>query len=288
MTASTSADPTRPTISTIVTGDPPSTRAVADRVRLRSPVLVAAGDIADDGWAKFRTAAVAAGLDPARVVALGDLAYDNGTLADFRTNWQPSWGRFDGILWPVPGNHEYRTANASGYRTYLGITGPTWWSRRAGAWLVIGLDSQRADDATQLRFLRRRLAANDGRPTVIAWHRARYSSGMHGPDASVGALWAVASADRDVRIALWAHDHSYEHLAIPVGGRTSKVHAFVVGTGGAPLRGFTNAASPYTVTRIGDRHGVLRLRLGPARWRWAFVDVDGTRRDRGRREFATP
>jgi 3',5'-cyclic AMP phosphodiesterase CpdA len=259
---------------------------VAERTRRPRIVrLVAAGDIADNGGQQMATAATAASLDPDRVIALGDLAYDSGTIEEFRTRWAPSWGRFDDIALTVPGNHEYYTENAAGYREYFGVTGRTWWAMRAGRWVVIGLDSERPNSRRQLAFVRRVLENQDGRPTVVVWHRPRYSSGGHGDSSSVDRIWRTVSADDDVRIALWGHDHSYEHLAVPIAGRSTKVHAFVVGTGGTALRPFTREPSPHSITRVDDHHGVLVLRLGATRWSWAFVQTDGVRPERGWRDL---
>src|SRR5262245_36837211 len=71
--------------------------------------VIAAGDIArcDNGWDEWtgRTVGGLAGT----VLALGDLAYQHGSAADFRDCYDPSWGRFRDRTWPVPGNHEYET-----------------------------------------------------------------------------------------------------------------------------------------------------------------------------------
>ena len=40
-----------------------------------------------------------------RVLALGDLQYDCGSLGAFNTAYDPTWGRFNGLIEPVPGNH---------------------------------------------------------------------------------------------------------------------------------------------------------------------------------------
>jgi 3',5'-cyclic AMP phosphodiesterase CpdA len=253
--------------------------------RQRIVRLVAAGDIADNGGQQMATAALTESIGPDRVIALGDLAYDSGTIEEFRTRWAPSWGRFDDIALTVPGNHEYYTENAAGYREYFGITGRTWWRQRTTHWLIIGLDSERPTNERQLAFLRRVLDRHDGTPTVVVWHRPRFSSGDHGDSGFVDPLWQIVSVDDDVRVALWGHDHNYEHLSIPIAGRSTKVHAFVVGTGGTPLRPFTRPPSPYTVTRVDTHHGVLVLRLGADRWRWAFVQTDGVRPERGWRDL---
>jgi 3',5'-cyclic AMP phosphodiesterase CpdA len=275
-----------PADATVVVRSSTSAADPAERVRpSRVLRLVAAGDIADNGGQQMATAATAESLDPDRVIALGDLAYDSGTIEEFRTRWAPSWGRFDDIALTVPGNHEYYTQNAAGYREYFGITGRTWWKQRTRHWLVIGLDSERPTNQRQLAFVRRALEQHDGTPTVVVWHRPRFSSGDHGDSGLVDPLWRIVSVDDDVRIALWGHDHNYEHLSIPIPGRSTKVHAFVVGTGGTALRPFTRPPSPYTVTRVDTHHGVLVLRLGADRWRWAFEQTDGVRPERGWRDL---
>lgn len=292
ITTATTATPAM-TATPTVTADTAArgaTRETAQETtaRVRRPQavrFVAAGDIADNGGQQMATAAIAASLDPDGVIGLGDLAYESGTIDEFRTRWAPSWGRFDDIALTVPGNHEYYTENAAGYREYFGITGRTWWATRQGQWIVIGLDSERPNSARQLAFVRRVLDNHDGRPTVVVWHRPRYSSGDHGDSASVDRIWQAVSADDDVRIALWGHDHNYEHLSIPVAGRSTNVHAFVVGTGGTSLRPMTRTPSPYSITRVDDEHGVLVLRLGATRWSWAFVQTDGVRPEVGWRDL---
>lgn len=101
--------------------------------------------------------------------------------------------------------------------------------------------------------------------------------GEHGNDASVDGLWRTAAADRDVRIALWGHDHDYERMAIPFGG-THDPGAGVrdrYGWGGvAPVRRVAEHLHAY---RIAGKYGFLDLRLRSDGWSWRFVTADGTR-----------
>jgi 3',5'-cyclic AMP phosphodiesterase CpdA len=245
--------------------------------------LVAVGDIAREGGGQARTAALIAGLDPTALLLLGDLAYDDGSPSDFASWFTPAYGRFAAISWPVPGNHDYNTADAAGYRSQFGVTGPTWWARRAGAWLVIGLDSERVSSSAQRAFVVAALRANQGRPTVVAWHRPRYSSGMHRDQADVAPLWRLVARDRDVQLVLWGHDHDYERMYVPVRDRRAKA-AFVVGTGGAELRG----VRPYAGRRwsrqlISHAYGVLDLRLRPTSFSWRYLRANGVVRDIGSR-----
>ena len=87
-------------------------------------VLVAAGDIASNNFSQNATAALltqVVAANPATVVAaLGDLAYDNGSAADFADRYEPTWGRHKGRTRPSPGNHDYVTRGASAYFDYFG------------------------------------------------------------------------------------------------------------------------------------------------------------------------
>jgi hypothetical protein len=244
--------------------------------------LVAVGDIASSGGAQSRTAAIVTKRAPQRLVALGDLAYNTGSTSNFANYYNPSYGKFKAITWPLPGNHEYMTSGASGFKKYFGITGTTWWVKRLGPWTVIGLDSEKESSSTQLAFLKSALAANNGRPTIVAWHRPRFSTGQHGNATDMQTLWATAARDRDVKIFLWGHDHDYERMSIPITS-THTVQAFVVGTGGAELRPFAKARTSKTVTRISGTYGVLDLRLRSTGWSWFFVRTNGTVADSGSR-----
>jgi hypothetical protein len=248
--------------------------------------LVAVGDIAREGGAQAQTAALVADLAPQTLLALGDNAYNKGSAAEFAQWYDPAYGRFAATTWPVPGNHEYFTPGAAGYRSYFGVTGPTWWARRAGSWLVLGLDSEKAGSSAQRAFVLASLRANQGRPTIVAWHRPRYSSGIHRDQRDLAALWKLVARDRDVQLALWGHDHDYERMLVPVRDRRAKA-AFVVGTGGAELRPVKRHKGRTWSRRIITGHyGVLDIRLRATSFSWRFVRTDGVVSDAGSRKVA--
>ncbi|MGB8022086.1 MAG: metallophosphoesterase [Candidatus Nanopelagicales bacterium] len=245
--------------------------------------VVAVGDIAYPGGPYAQTAALTRALAPQRVLMAGDTVYPSGTVAQYSATFDPSWGEFRSIWLPVPGNHEYRTKRAAGYRTYFGERGGLYWSRKVGAWRVIGLDSERIT-RTQKRWLKRTLRRHDGKPTLVMWHRPRYSRGDHSDQRDTQSLFRIVRADRDVKLLIWGHDHNYERMAIPV--RSRRLDAFVVGTGGAALRcGITNSARAWSSVHNCRTHGVLDLRLAKSSFSWAFVSVDGKVLDRGTREW---
>ncbi len=244
--------------------------------------VVAVGDVGFPGGPVDRTASLVAGLRPSKVLLAGDVAYPNGSAADFARWFDPHWGQFRSILLPVPGNHEYRTAHAAGYRAYFAETGGLYWSRKVGGWRVIGLDSERVSSTAQQDWLRRTLRRYNGVPTIVMWHRPRYSRGEHSDQRDTTALYNLVRRDRDVKLLLWGHDHDYERMSIPVRNRASRLPAFVVGTGGAELRcGTTNAGRTWSRFFNCRTNGVLDLRLRARSFSWAYVTVDGAILDRG-------
>ncbi len=227
-------------------------------------------------------------LDPDTLLLLGDIAYPDGSPQDFAAYFDPDWSRFADIWMPVPGNHEFRIPRAGGYREYFALpSGRLYSSRRVGAWLVIGLNSETPWSRAQLSWLRDELAAHDGTPTLVMWHRARYSSGPHGDEPDTDKLWDVVKVDADVRLVLWGHDHNYERMSVPVAGH--RLPAMVVGTGGGTLRD-----TPQMISRswrefyVDHVTGVLDLRLRPDSFSWAFVRTDGVTLDEGTQELTAP
>lgn len=265
--------------TTAVTTTAVTSTAVTPTVR-----VVAAGDIAQAGGAQAATARLAAALRPGVVLALGDLAYQQGTLAQFAAYYNPTWGALKAKTWPIPGNHEHYTAGAAGYKAYWGIAGSTWYAKRAGAWTVIALDSQYPTSTYQLTWLKATLAANNGRPTLVMWHRPRLSSGAHGNQPDVQPLYQVVAADPDVKILLWGHDHHYQRMALSWGARVPFT-GFLVGTGGSTLRATTTVPGSWSKSIVNGRYGVLDLRLAPRSYAFQFVTTDGVVRDSGSRAW---
>jgi len=123
--------------------------------------------------------------------------------------------------------------------------------------------------------LRAELARNRGRCVLAYGHHPRWSSGLHGPDATIDGLWR-ALADGGAELYLAGHDHHYERFA-PIRG----VRQFVVGTGGRSLYPIVR---PLRASRVrqASRFGVLVLQLGARSYSWRFESVTrGSFSDRG-------
>jgi hypothetical protein len=263
--------------SLLSSGMAPSSAAPEDAV------LVGAGDIASCALnGDSQTAALVENI-AGTVFAAGDTVYESGTLQEFRRCYAPTWGRFLNRTRPAPRNHEYRTPNGAGYYAYFGSRagnpGEGYYAFTLGAWRVIVLNSNIAMTmgSAQDRWLEAELNANPARCTVAIWHHPRFSSGQHGSDAHSSEAWKRLYT-AGVELVLNGHDHNFERFApqTPNGSRDDAkgIRQFVVGTGGASLRGF-NAAQPNSQIRDSSTWGVLKLTLKPDAYTWQFVPVAG-------------
>jgi hypothetical protein len=251
-------------------------------------ILVGAGDIAD---CRDLSGAAATGtlLDqiPGTVMAVGDLAYPDGTKENFAC-YDHTWGRVKSRTRPTPGNHEFHAQGATPYFDYFGAAAGDprfgYYSYELGSWHIIALNSECLDiggcDARspELQWLRRDLAEHHTACTLAYWHKPLFSSGSaHGNDPEMLPLWqALYEAHADVVIN--GHDHNYERFAPQRPDGTSDaargIREFVVGTGGKNHRPII-LAKPNSEVRNADAFGVLKLSLRRGNYDWQFIPEAG-------------
>ena len=258
------------------------------------PVVAAAGDIAcaaggtvsSTTCQQQATSGLLAGATG--VVTLGDNQYETGALSDFQASFDPTWGRFLGVMHPAPGNHEYGTSGAAGYFSYFGSragsSGSGWYSYDIGAWHLIALNTSNdcspvpcGAGSAQEQWLKQDLAAHANQCTLAYWHHPRFSSGPHGSLTGSSAFWSdlyAAGAD----VVLNGHDHDYERFAPqnPSGqlDTTKGIREFVVGTGGKSHYGISSTIANSQV-HDSNTFGVLKLTLHAGGYDWRFIPITG-------------
>jgi len=260
----------------------PSAPAPVGRIPVApDATIVAAGDVGVCGRAEVESTARLLDGIMGPILGLGDLAYPEGAARDFANCYDPSWGRHRGRTRPSPGNHEYQTSEATPYYDYFGQNagppGRGYYSYREGDWLLISLNSNIAADAAsaQAAWLRSKLAAEPAKCTLAYWHHPVFSSGQHGNNSKMRALWQILQ-QAGAEVVLVAHDHLYERFAPQnADGRSDPegIRQFIVGTGGAQPYGIRTLAPNSEI--IGQDEGVLRLTLKADSYAWQFVPIAG-------------
>jgi hypothetical protein len=249
------------------------------------PVLVGAGDVAYCGNPGDNRTARLLDSIPGRVFVAGDTAYPDGTRAQFRDCYDPTWGRWRLRTSPAVGNHEYHAPGAGPYWDYFGSRagerGKGWYAYDLGTWRIYTLNANCTEvgcgaGSEQEQWLRADLDANPHACVAAVMHQPLFSSGQHGGNPAVRPLWAALD-EYGADVVLAGHDHDYERFApqSPAGVATATgIREFVVGTGGAPLRVFATVQA-NSVIREAATHGVLRLTLRDGSYDWLFVPIAG-------------
>ncbi|WP_206314043.1 metallophosphoesterase family protein [Streptomyces coryli] len=242
--------------------------------------LAAAGDIC--GSACNQTDDVVTAIAPDAVITAGDNAYESGTIEEYKAKYEPTWGKFNDIVHPTPGNHEYGD-DANGYFEYFGSKagepGKGYYSFDLGDWHLVALNSNVAAGAgsAQEQWLRSDLAASTKPCTLAYWHHARFSSGDHGDDGDLTALYK-ALTDHKADIAVTGHDHSYERFAPALADGTKSadgVRQFVIGTGGRSLYSDRNDSAGPSEVFNNNTFGVGQFELTATGYSFTFKPVAG-------------
>lgn len=258
-----------------------------------TPLVVAAvGDIAICGQeGDDQTAALIKDWG-AEIIIPGDPNNENGTMYEYQNCYEPSWGVYREKVHTVAGNHDYYSDPLQNYYAYFGdAAGPPgkgYYSFDLGKWHFIGLNSNCGyvlcgPSSDQVTWLKADLAANEKPCTLAFWHNPRFSSGLAGDADWLWPFWDEIYA-AGVDIVINGHDHHYERFAKinPAGDADPDrgIREFIVGTGGASLRGLDGIKKNSEV-RIVGQYGVLKLTLMADSYQWQFINVEGEVLDSG-------
>ena len=266
-------------------------------------ILIGAGDIARcDGNGDELTAMIVDSVLKADSIAkvtdavftLGDNAYTSGSEGQWTNCFTPSWGdpkkRIMRNIKPSPGNHEYYTAGADPYYKYFGkgagTPGKGYYSYDIGEWHAVVLNSEifvnssfdPAARKEQMDWLEKDLSDSKKECTVAYWHHPRFSSGSHGSDLKFVPVWQLLY-QHGVDLVLTGHDHHYERFApMNAAGVVDTLYgipSFVIGTGGADLRGMRLPLAQNSLKRVEGHYGVVLLTLGAKEYRSVFLSAGG-------------
>ena len=193
----------------------------------------------------------AAAENPAFAVIGGDLAYENGELAEYATadEWLDIWtstmvakdGRIIPLVAPI-GNHEVNDGNGSPeerapfYFGYYPQGGKSYFVRDFGPNLrFIALDSGHiVDHASQSDWLREQLQSAGGRHTVAGYHVPLFPSHREftagGSDAGRRS-WMPLFDKFHLSLGLEHHDHAFKRTKALLGGEPDAKGTVYVGDG---------------------------------------------------------
>jgi hypothetical protein len=235
---------------------------------------------------------------------LGDNQYEAGSYADYVANYDPYFGRFLPITYPVPGNHEYGTTDAAGYFQYFGDSahGPDgWYSYNLGGWHMIAINSAICSPSTgapcgpgtpEYDWLKADLAAhpNGQYPCTLAywhhpvwdWEKYQNNHWVQSYDYDRAKPFWQLLYRAGAEIVLNGHNHNYQRYApMDAAGRSAPatgVREFIVGTGGRNLNnlGSVSTMPPTFATGQATSFGILALTLRPDSYNWSFRTADGS------------
>lgn len=243
-----------------------------------SALVWAVGDGANGSDPAKALASRIAATRPDRLLYLGDV-YEDGTAAQFESNYDPVYGALADVTAPTPGNHDWPNHD-EGYDPYwsrvIGRPTPAYYSFRIAGWQILSLNSEIAHEkgSDQERWLQSQARA-PGTCRLAFWHRSRYSASTnHGDQEDMAPLWNALSGHAS--IALGGHDEDMQRLQAKDG-----ITQFVSGAGGRrhdPI----DPTDERVAFADGNEYGALRLELRPDAATYAFVAADGRKLDHGR------
>ena len=262
--------------------------------------LIAFGDSSNGSSSQAQIASRIAADTFDLITHTGDIAYSEGTYAQFDMNFFPfyrTWMRQKAIF-PSIGNHENMTGSATPYRQLFVLprdgesaaypnNAERFYSFDYGPVHFIALDTESAfltlaRRQEQIAWLTADLQASQDAPWRIAFfHRPPYSSGLeHGSDLAIRAAFGPLFEQYNVQIVLNGHEHAYER-SVPWRESTNTARQAVtyVITGGAGAELYQTGRSVWTAFSR-SVHNYVRALISPTDLTLEAVDNNGAVFDR--------
>ena len=171
----------------------------------------------------------------------------------------------------------------------FGQTGNGWYSYNLGAWHLISLNVECADEpggcspsgtwfASETAWLANDLKQDHSRCTLAYWHQPTFSSTKSpfttdSAEGQAAAAWWQLLYQNHATLILNGHDHVYSRFAPmdPAGNADPRhgIREFIVGTGGESLD--TVIPSTPNLQAWSDQYyGVMKLTLKPSGYEWDY------------------
>jgi hypothetical protein len=286
-------------------GGADSTPGVVDQFRTAPAVgsgtirLVAFGDSGNGSTAQNQIASAIRADSFDLAVHTGDMAYSNGTYAEFESRFFPYYGDWlrRVALFPSIGNHDDRTRSATPYRILFVLprdgasaafpnNAERFYSFDYGPVHFIALDTEAAFLSStrrqeQLAWLTEDLQNSQHQPWRVAFfHRPPYSSGAHGSDLAIRQAFGPLFEQYNVQVVMTGHDHDFER-SVPWRGSTNTDRQAVtyIVTGGAGAGLYPVGRDQWTAYATSAHHYV-RAVVSPSDFLVEAVGTDGAPLDR--------
>ncbi len=277
-----------PTSTPIPQTSAPSDTATPTLTTTPIPTPLVFAVIGDYGFAGPDEEAVAAlvqSWNPAFILTLGDNNYPNGGAETIDANigqyfhsyifpYLGSYGAGSEVnrFFPVPGNHDWLTADLQPYLDYFTLPGNeryydfTWGPVH---FYALDSDSHEPDgvgaSSVQAQWFQQTLASSTATWQIPFMHHAPFSSSYHG--STDWAQWPYAEWGADVVLA--GHDHVYERLEF------DGIPYITNGLGGNPNRYWFYFIRPESLIRYQDAHGAMRVTATESTLTFEFITVTG-------------
>jgi tartrate-resistant acid phosphatase type 5 len=241
--------------------------------------LAVIGDFGGAGTPAYDVSELVKSWDPDFVVTLGDNNYPAGEASTIDESIGQYYSEFifpyvgkygpgagENRFFPILGNHDWETDNASPYLNYFTLPGnERYYDFVIGPIHFFALDSDPREpdgvdvNSTQAQWLEKALRESISRWKVILIHHPPFSSSMHGSQSAVQWPYRTWGAD----IVLSGHEHVYERLEVDgfpyivngLGGRS--LYSFRTPVDGSKIR----YSADYGGLRIDGTTDLLRFQF---------------------------
>lgn len=282
LTPTVSQSPT--TAPTVTVAVPPTATLLPTATPVQAIRFAIIGDFGLAGDPIRDVAAMIKGWQPDFILTTGDNNYPDGKAENIDANIGQYFHEFiypysgaygqgadQNRFFPVLGNHDWNTDQASAYLDYFALPGnERYYDFVWGPVHFFALDSDSREpdgvgrSSVQADWLRERLASSTARWKVVYMHQPPYSSSGDGPIDWIQWPFEAWGAS----VAIGGHSHVYERIEID--GFTYLVN----GLGGGAIYGFDDPI-PGSQVRFNQDYGALRVEASLEQITFQFITRSG-------------